>query len=170
MATNLKNLSSYNISEMPDASAYRIGIVVAEWNHDITGKLLEGAIKTLIDNKVKEENIFTSTVPGTFELTLGAQLIAENVFVDAIIAIGCVIQGETPHFDFICQGVTQGITELNIKYNIPVIFGVLTTTNLKQAQERAGGKHGNKGDEAAVTAIKMAFLQKKLESQKFVNI
>jgi 6,7-dimethyl-8-ribityllumazine synthase len=166
MASNLKNLSIYDINEMPDASAYRLGIVVSEWNYDITGKLLEGAVKTLINNKVKEDNIFTYTVPGTFELTLGAQLIAENVFVDAIIAIGCVIQGETPHFDYICQGVTQGITDLNIKYNIPVIFGVLTTNSLKQAQERAGGKHGNKGDEAAVTAIKMIALQKKIESQK----
>jgi 6,7-dimethyl-8-ribityllumazine synthase len=166
MATNLKNLSRYDINEMPDATAYRFGIVVSEWNNDITGKLLEGAINTLINNKVREDNIFTYTVPGTFELTLGVQLIAENVFVDAIIAIGCVIQGETPHFDYICQGVTQGITELNIKYNIPVIFGVLTTNNLRQAQDRAGGKHGNKGDEAAITAIKMVALQKKLENQK----
>jgi 6,7-dimethyl-8-ribityllumazine synthase len=166
MATFLKNLSSYNINEIPDASAYRFGIIVAEWNHDITGKLLEGAIKTLIINKVKEENIFTHTVPGTFELTLGAQLIAENINVDAIIALGCVIQGETPHFNFICQGVTQGLTDLNIKYNIPVIFGVLTTNSLKQAQERAGGKHGNKGDEAAITAIKMIHLQQNIEKQR----
>jgi 6,7-dimethyl-8-ribityllumazine synthase len=166
MATSLKNLSSYDINEMPDARAYRIGIVVAEWNYDITGKLLQGAVKTLLDNKVREENIVTHYVPGTFELTLGAQLIAENEYVDAIIAIGCVIQGETPHFTFICNGVAQGITELNIKYNVPVIFGVLTTNSLKQAQERAGGKYGNKGDEAAVTAIKMIALQKSLENHK----
>jgi 6,7-dimethyl-8-ribityllumazine synthase len=166
MASFLKNLSSYNVNEIPDASAYRFGIIVAEWNHDITGKLLEGAIKTLIFNKVKEENIFTHTVPGTFELTLGAQLIAENINVDAIIALGCVIQGETPHFNYICQGVAQGLTELNIKYNIPVIFGVLTTNSLKQAQERAGGKHGNKGDEAAITAIKMIHLQQNIEKQR----
>jgi 6,7-dimethyl-8-ribityllumazine synthase len=166
MATYLKNLSDYNIEEMPDASNFRVGIVFAEWNIEITGKLLEGAIKTLIINKVKEENIFTYPVPGTFELTLGAQLIAENINVDAIIAIGCVIQGETPHFNYICQGVTYGLTELNIKYNIPLIFGVLTTNNLKQAQDRAGGKHGNKGDEAAVTAIKMVSIQKKLERLK----
>ena len=165
MATFLKNLSSYNIKEIPDASAYRFGIIVAEWNHEITGKLLEGAIKTLIFNNVKEENIFTHTVPGTFELTLGVQLIAENINVDAIIALGCVIQGETPHFNYICQGVTQGLTDLNIKYNIPVIFGVLTTNSLKQAQERAGGKHGNKGDEAAITAIKMIHLQQNIEKQ-----
>jgi 6,7-dimethyl-8-ribityllumazine synthase len=166
MASNLKNLSSYNINDIPDASSFRFGIVVSEWNNEITGKLLEGTINTLIKNRVKEDNIFTYTVPGAFELTLGVQLIAENVFVDAIIAIGCVIQGETPHFDYICQGVTQGLTNLNIKYNIPVIFGVLTTNNLKQAQERAGGKHGNKGDEAAITAIKMINLQKKIEMQR----
>jgi len=170
MATNLKNLSSYKIEEMPDASNFKIGIVFAEWNIDITGKLLEGAIKTLTDNKVKEDNIFTYPVPGTFELTLGAQLIAENINVDAIIAIGCVIQGETPHFDYICQGVTYGIAELNIKYNIPFIFGVLTTNNLEQAQDRAGGRHGNKGDEAAVTALKMVSIQMKLEKQKNENI
>ncbi len=163
MATNLKNLSIYNTDEMPDASEYRIGIVVAEWNQEITGKLLEGAVETLLKNKVKSENIYKQQVPGTFELTLGAQLIAENVNVDAIIVLGCVIQGETRHFDFICQGVTQGITDLNIKYNIPFIFGVLTTQNQKQALERAGGKHGNKGDEAAYTALKMVQLQKNLE-------
>ena len=166
MASNLKNLSSYNINEIPDAGSFRFGIVVSEWNNDITGRLLEGAVDTLTKNRVKEDNIFTYAVPGTFELTLGAQLIAENVFVDAIIAIGCVIQGETPHFNYICQGVTQGLTDLNIKYNIPVVFGVLTTNNLKQAQERAGGKHGNKGDEAAITAIKMIHLQKKIEQLK----
>jgi 6,7-dimethyl-8-ribityllumazine synthase len=166
MASTLKNLSEYNFNEMPDAHNFRIGIVVAEWNHEITGKLLEGAIQTLVNNKVREENIFSYFVPGTFELTLGAQLVAENVFVDGIIVLGCVIRGETPHFDFICQGVTQGITDLNIKYNIPVIFGVLTTGNLKQAQERAGGKHGNKGDEAAVTAIKMVHLQREMEKSK----
>jgi 6,7-dimethyl-8-ribityllumazine synthase len=163
MATNLKNLSIYNTDEMPDASEYRIGIVVAEWNQEITGKLLEGAVETLLKNKVKSENIYKQQVPGTFELTLGAQLIAENVNVDAIIVLGCVIQGETRHFDFICQGVTQGITDLNIKYNIPFIFGVLTTQNQKQALERAGGKHGNKGDEAAYTALKMVQLQKNME-------
>lgn len=163
MATFLKNLSDYNINEMPDSKEYRIGIVVSEWNNGITDKLLEGAIQTLLENQVKETNIYISHVPGTFELTLGAQLVAENVHIDAIIALGCVIKGETPHFDFICQGVTKGITDLNIKYNIPFIFGVLTTENLKQAQERAGGKHGNKGDEAAVTALKMIGLQKNLE-------
>lgn len=166
MASSLKNLSSYNKDEMPDATGFRVGVVVAEWNHEITGKLLAGTVDTLLKNKVKEQDIFVHYVPGTFELTLGAQLIAENIAVDAIIVLGCVIQGETRHFDFICQGVTQGITELNIKYNIPVIFGVLTTGNLRQAQERAGGKHGNKGDEAAITAVKMINLQKVIENNK----
>jgi 6,7-dimethyl-8-ribityllumazine synthase len=166
MASILKNLSDYKMEDVPDGSLFRIGIVVAEWNINITGKLAEGAVQTLTKHQVKEQNIFMHMVPGTFELTLGAQLIAENICVDAIIAIGCVIQGETPHFDYICQGVTQGITELNIKYNIPVIFGVLTTANLKQAQERAGGKHGNKGDEAAITALKMIGLQQALEKNR----
>jgi len=103
------------------------------------------------------------TVPGTFELTLGAQLMAEKE-VDAVICLGCVIQGETPHFDYICQGVTQGITQLNMNYNIPIVFGVLTTNTLEQAQDRSGGKHGNKGDEAAITAIKMVQLKRDLEA------
>jgi 6,7-dimethyl-8-ribityllumazine synthase len=120
-------------------------------------------VQTLLNNGVSETNIHVSQVPGTFELTLGAQLLAENINLDAVIVLGCVIQGETRHFDFICQGVTQGITDLNIKYNIPFIFGVLTTDTMQQAQDRAGGKHGNKGDEAAYTALKMIDLQKKLE-------
>ena len=163
MATHLKNLSDYNVNEMPDAIEYRVGIVVSEWNDSITGKLLDGSVHTLLKNKVRETNIHISRVPGTFELTLGAQLLAENINLDAVIALGCVIQGETRHFDFICHSVTQGITDLNIKYNIPFIFGVLTTENFQQAEERAGGRHGNKGDEAAITAIKMIGLQKSLE-------
>jgi len=162
MATSLKNLSSYNSDQMPDASDYRIGIVVSEWNTGITGALCKGAIETLIKNGVAEENIIKKDVPGTFELTLGAQLLAENFSLDAIIVLGCVIQGETRHFDFICQGVTYGITKLNIKYDMPIVFGVLTTDSLQQAQDRAGGKHGNKGDEAAVTALKMVDLKRNL--------
>lgn len=163
MATALKNLSDYDIHSVPDASAMRFGIVVAEWNNDVTEALYRGAEQILIKHGAKPENIIKRYVPGTFELTLGAQLIAETGQVDAVIVLGTVIQGETRHFDFICQGVTQGITELNIKYNIPFIFGVLTTDNKQQALDRAGGKHGNKGDEAAVTAIKMVSLKKELE-------
>ena len=159
MATALKNLSDYDINSVPDASGMRFGIVVAEWNNEITEALYLGAEKTLLKHGAKQENIIKRYVPGTFELTLGAQLMAETGQVDAVIVLGTVIQGETRHFDFICHGVTQGITELNIKYNLPFIFGVLTTDNKQQALDRAGGKHGNKGDEAAVTAIKMVDLK-----------
>lgn len=155
MATNLKNLSEYNPEEIPFAGKMKFGIVVSEWNHEITGNLLKEACNTLIKNGVKPVNIFQRYVPGSFELSFGCKLFAEQCKVDAIIALGCVIQGETRHFDFICQSVTQGITELNLKFNIPVIFGLLTTNTLQQAKDRAGGKYGNKGDEAAVTAIKM---------------
>ncbi len=166
MATSLKNLSDYNIQSVANAVQMKFGIVVAEWNTEITESLYTGAYNTLIKHGAKAENIIKKYVPGTFELTLGAQLIAENTDVDAIIVLGCVIQGETRHFDFICQGVTQGITQINIQYNLPVIFGVLTTDNQQQAIDRAGGKHGNKGDEAAITAIKMVSLQQSLESNE----
>jgi 6,7-dimethyl-8-ribityllumazine synthase len=126
--------------------------------------LLDGAVSTLKKHGTEERNIVVKHVPGSFELTLGAQFLAEYDDLDAVICLGCVIQGETPHFSYICQGVTQGITQLNMEYNIPFIFGVLTTNNQQQAIDRAGGKHGNKGDEAAVTAIKMAALQKDMES------
>ena len=157
MAT--KNLSEYDLATVPSAEAMKFGIVVAEWNYEITGVLAQGAVDTLKRHGAKDENIIVKHVPGTFELTIGAQYMAEFAKVDAIIVLGCVIQGETRHFDFICQGVTQGITSLNIKYNKPFIFGVLTTDNQQQALDRAGGKLGNKGDEAAITAIKMLALQ-----------
>jgi 6,7-dimethyl-8-ribityllumazine synthase len=160
MAT--KNLSEYDSTSVPSASEMKFGIVVAEWNYEITGALAQGAIDTLTKHGARDENIIVKHVPGTFELTLGAQYLAEFSNVDAIIVLGCVIQGETRHFDFICAGVTQGITSLNIKYNKPFIFGVLTTGNQQQALDRAGGKLGNKGDEAAVTAIKMLALRNDL--------
>nr|WP_233378585.1 6,7-dimethyl-8-ribityllumazine synthase [Maribellus sp. CM-23] len=136
------------------------GIVVAEWNWEITSALAEGAIDTLKKHGAAEENITVKYVPGTFELPLGGQFFAEMANVDAVILLGCVIQGETRHFDYICEGVTQGTKDLNLKYNKPFIFGVLTTNDEQQALDRAGGKHGNKGDEAAVTAIKMVGLQR----------
>jgi 6,7-dimethyl-8-ribityllumazine synthase len=142
-----------------------IGIVVSEWNSEITNALLDSAVKTLLSKGAEKENIIVRYVPGSFELTLGAQLMAENSDLDAIICLGCVIQGETKHFDYICQGVTHGITSLNMEYNMPVIFGVLTTDNMEQAKDRAGGKHGNKGEEAAITAIKMVALQRELEDE-----
>lgn len=157
------NLSDYNHSGVPSASEMRFGIVVSDWNSDITMALLEGALSTLRKHDAANSNIIIKHVPGSFELTLGAQFIAEYDDVDAVICLGCVIQGETPHFTFICQGITQGITQLNLEYNIPFIFGVLTVDNRQQAIDRAGGKHGNKGDEAAITAIKMAALQRNME-------
>lgn len=161
MAT--RDLSAYDPKAVPDASEMRFGIVVSDWNSEITGALLSGAMKTLSLHGVKSDNIVVRHVPGTFELTLGGQWLAEYDDLDGVICLGCVIQGETPHFTYICQGVTQGITQLNLDYNIPFVFGVLTTLTREQALERAGGIHGNKGDEAAVTAIRMAALQLDME-------
>ncbi len=162
MATSLKNLSEYDPSKVPSANSMKIGVVVAEWNDKITFALRDGAVETLIKLGAEVNDITVDYVPGTFELTAGARAFAQTGLYDAVIVLGCVIQGETPHFDFICSGVTQGITQLNTQYDIPFIFGVLTTENLQQALDRAGGKHGNKGDEAAITAIKMVDLFKRL--------
>src|SRR4051812_48626854 len=164
MATQLKNLSDFSNTTIPAAGPYRFGIVVAEWNAKITGALYEGAYQSLIDNGVLADNIFTYPVPGSFELTSGADILLKNKDLDAVICLGCVIQGETRHFDFICAAVANGVTNVAIKYSKPVIFGVLTTDNQQQAIDRAGGKHGNKGDEAAVTAIKMAKMAETLGS------
>jgi 6,7-dimethyl-8-ribityllumazine synthase len=160
MSSANKNLSSVEGSKVPDAKEFKFGIVWSEWNHEITSALKEGALNTLLRNGALRENIIIKQVPGSFELTLGAQYMVENANVDAVICLGCVIQGETRHFDFICDAVAKGITDLNIKYNKPFIFGVLTPDNQQQAADRAGGKHGNKGDEAAVTAIKMLALRR----------
>lgn len=157
MAT--KDLSAYDINSVPSAESMSFGIVVAEWNWEITSALAQGAIDTLKKHGATDENISVKYVPGTFELPLGGQYFAELDNVDAVILLGCVIQGETRHFDYICEGVTQGTKDLNLKYNKPFIFGVLTTDNEQQAIDRAGGKLGNKGDEAAVTAIKMLDLK-----------
>jgi 6,7-dimethyl-8-ribityllumazine synthase len=142
------------------------GLVVSEWNPAITDALLEGAYNTLVANGAHPSNIIVKHVPGSFELVLGGQFFAEYTEVDAIICLGCIIQGETPHFTYICQGVTNGIAQLNMEYNIPFIFGVLTTENFEQARERAGGKHGNKGEEAAAVAIKMVALQESMEKEE----
>jgi 6,7-dimethyl-8-ribityllumazine synthase len=158
------NLSEYNPESVPDAGKMRFGIVVSDWNREVTWALLNGTVSTLKKHGAADKNIIVKHVPGSFELTLGAQFLAEYDDLDAVICLGCVIQGETPHFTYICQGVTQGVTQLNMEYNIPFVFGVLTTNSQQQAIDRAGGKHGNKGDEAAVTAIKMAALQQELES------
>lgn len=164
MATNLKNLSVFE-SEVPSARGMKFGIVVAEWNWQVTGALLEGAVALLREKGCAESDILVKKVPGTFELSMGAQFMCDYTDSDAVIALGCVIQGETRHFDFICQGVTQGINHVMLDYNTPVAFGVLTTDNLQQALDRAGGKHGNKGAEAAGTAIKMVALQREMDAQ-----
>lgn len=160
MATGLRGLSSYDRNQMPDASGMKFGIVVSEWNNEITYALRDGALDTLLKLGTLPDDISVIIVPGSFELTFGAKLLADTGSFDAVICLGCVIQGETKHFDYICQSVTQGITSLNLSTGIPVIFGVLTTNNIEQARDRAGGKHGNKGEEAAVTAIKMVALKK----------
>jgi 6,7-dimethyl-8-ribityllumazine synthase len=159
MASSLKSLSDFNHTHIPNGAGMRVGIVVAEWNIEITGALRDGALKTLVDNGVLADDITVKYVPGSFELTLGAQFLCEDKNIDAVICLGCVIQGETRHFDFICDAVAHGVTNVSLKYNKPVIFGMLTPNTLQQAQDRAGGKHGNKGDEAAVTAIKMVHLK-----------
>ena len=156
MATALHNLSDYDFDKVPDASNMCFGIVVAEWNPEITGALLEGTVSTLEKHGALPENIIVKTVPGSFELVYGASQMTRNDRYDAIIVLGSVIRGETPHFDYICQGVTQGISQLNATNDIPIVYGLLTTDNLQQAKDRSGGRFGNKGDECAVVAIKMA--------------
>lgn len=162
MATNLKNLSDFSHIEIPSAEHFKFGIVVAQWNAEITNALYRGAYDFLVKHQVSEENIITVQVPGSYELTSGADMLLMVKKVNAVICLGCVIQGETRHFDFICNAVANGITQVSIKHNKPVIFGVLTTDNIQQAQDRAGGKHGNKGEEAAVTAIQMAEIRRTL--------
>ena len=163
MSSTKNNLSSVQSANIPDASDYVIGIVWSEWNSDITVQMKDAAVETLLSHGVDLENIIIKSVPGSFELTLGAQWIAENTEADAVICIGCVIQGETKHFDFICHAVANGITSLNIEFSIPFVFGVLTTDNQEQALARSGGKHGNKGIEAAHTALKMLALEDSFE-------
>lgn len=163
MATALKNLSDYDKSTVPSATEMKFAIVISEWNEKITEALYKGAFQTLVKHGANPDNILKKYVPGSFELTSGSKFIAENTDVDAVICLGCVIRGGTPHFDYVCQGVTQGITSLNLSYNIPFIFGLLTTDDEQQALDRAGGIHGNKGDEAAITAIKMVGLKNSLK-------
>ena len=156
MATT--NLSYYDKTTIPNAKNLRFGIVVSEWNDSITENLFKGAEQTLIDNGAEQQNIVRFNVPGSFELVYGCKKMLETQSVDAVIAIGTVIQGETKHFDFVCEGVIQGIKDLNIIYDVPTIFCVLTDNTLQQSIDRSGGKHGNKGVECAIAAIKMAVL------------
>ncbi|REG87766.1 6,7-dimethyl-8-ribityllumazine synthase [Winogradskyella sediminis] len=165
MATVNHNLSAYDKTTIPNAKDFRFGIVVSEWNDKITEGLWQGAFDALLDCGAVKENIVRWNVPGAFELTYGASRMSKSIYagsgmLDAIIVIGCVIQGETKHFDFVCEGVTQGIKDLNVKGDIPVIFCVLTDNTEQQSIDRSGGIHGNKGTEAAIAAIKMAALRK----------
>lgn len=161
MATSTKNLSEYDQTTIPNAKDFRFGIVVSQWNQNITHGLKQGALSTLLENGVLEQNIVIWDVPGSFELIYGSKKMIETQNVDAVISIGSVIQGETKHFDFVCEATAQGIKDLNVRTDVPVIFCVLTDNTMQQAIDRSGGKHGNKGTEAAVAAILMADLRKK---------
>ena len=161
MATENKNLSQYNKNTIPNAKDFRFGIVVSEWNDEITNGLFNGAKAALLDCGALSENIIRWDVPGSFELIYGSKRMIETQKVDCVIAIGCVIKGETMHFEFVCEGVTQGVKDLNLKYDVPTIFCLLTDNSMQQSIDRSGGKHGNKGTEAAIAAIKMVDLNRK---------
>ncbi len=158
MSSSLKNLSDFSHLQVKSAEGIKFAIVVAQWNAEITGALLAGAVDGLLKNGASEDNIQVIEVPGSYELISGADIALRNKQFGAVICLGCVIQGETRHFDFICDAVANGIANVGIKHNKPVIFGVLTTDNMQQALDRAGGKHGNKGEEAAITAIQMCHI------------
>jgi len=161
MSSSLKNLSDFSHIEVGNAKGLKFAIVVSQWNSQVTGALLDGAVSGLLKHGALEADIEVVQVPGSFELISGADIVFRKEALDAVICLGCVIQGETRHFDFICDAVGHGIANVAIKYNKPAIFGVLTTDNLAQALDRAGGKHGNKGEEAAITAIQMTLISKK---------
>lgn len=165
MATAFHNLSDYNPESVPSAEAMRFGIVVSEWNDNITGALMQGAVDTLKKHGAAEENIVVLTVPGSFELVYGATQMVKTGRLDAVIAIGCVVRGDTPHFDYICQGTTEGLALLNKEFPVPVIYGLLTCNTMEQAEMRAGGSLGNKGDECAITAIKMVDYKHRLQEK-----
>ncbi len=160
MATANKNLSAYDKNAIPNAKDLRFGIVVSEWNGEITEALFEGAREALLDCGAQPEHLLRWNVPGSFELTYGCKKMIQTQSVDAIIAIGSVIRGETSHFDFVCSATAQGIMDLNVNHDVPVIFCVLTDDNIQQSRDRSGGKHGNKGAEAAIVAIQMAVIGK----------
>lgn len=158
MSTQQSNLSDYDMSNVPSGDNLSIGLVVSEWNEDITESLYKGAYDTLVECGVLSNNIKRINVPGSFELVYGSKkMIQSNV--DVVIAIGCVIKGKTEHFNYICQSVSNGIIDLNINFNTPVVFCVLTDNNKQQSVDRSGGKHGNKGVEAAITALKLSVIK-----------
>ena len=164
MATKNQNISTYDPSTVPSGKGMRFGIVVSEWNNSITDALLDGALSTLKSNGVQEEDITVMHVPGSFELIYGTREML-RLPVDCIIAIGCVIRGDTPHFDYICEGTTYGLSRLNTLQSKPIIYGLITTHTMEQAEERCGGKHGNKGDECAITGIKMVAYHRTIEEK-----
>ena len=158
MSTNHSNLSDYDKASVPSGENLTVGLVVSEWNEDITESLYSGAYDTLVERGVISNNIKRINVPGSFELVYGSKkMIQSNV--DVVIAIGCVIKGETEHFNYICHSVSNGIIDLNINFNTPVVFCVLTDNNKQQSVDRSGGKHGNKGVEAAITALKLSAIK-----------
>ena len=158
MSTKYQNLTDYNPENVPDASAMRFAITVSEWNPDVTEKLKESTYNTLLKYGAKAENIWVIHVPGSFELIYATKRIIGSIKPDVVIGLGCIVRGDTPHFDYVCSGLTQGFAKLNAEGDIPCIFGLLTTNNLQQAIDRSGGKYGNKGEEFAIAAIKMAQL------------
>lgn len=162
MATALKNLSEYDKNTIPNGADFKVGIVVSEWNESITESLKNGAYQTFLDNGVRPENISVQYVPGTFELPLGSQLLLENTDIDGLVAIGVVIQGETRHFDFVCQGATEGLMRVGLDFQKPVMFCVLTDDNMNQSVARSGGKYGNKGVDCAISCLKMIQFKKNL--------
>ena len=159
MSTADRNLSHYDPATVPSGAGRRFALVVSEWNHAITDALRQGAHETLLKHGVKEADIVEAWVPGSFELAMGAQLLLERGGLDGVICIGSIVRGETPHFDYVCQGTTQGIAQVGLKYGVPVIFGVLTDDTMEQARDRSGGRHGNKGVDCAVAVLKMAALR-----------
>lgn len=166
MATANQNLSAYDKEKLPDASGFKVGVVVSEWNHEVTGNLLEGCRSALLDLGVKEDDLMVHWVPGSFELPLGARWLLEHGNVQGVVCLGSVIQGETRHFDFVCEAVSMGIKDVSLATGKPVIFGVLTDNTLDQAKARSGGEHGNKGTEAAVSVVKMIHLQQQITKPK----
>ena len=164
MSTKL-NKTSLEKPSVPSAEDLQIGIVVSEWNSQITDALLKGALAQLKESGCADANIIVKQVPGAYELTMGSQFMCEHTDVDAVVALGCIIKGDTPHFDFIAMGVTNGINAVALEYNTPIAFGVLTTNTLEQSQERSGGSLGNKGSEAAAVAIRMAVLKQEFEDE-----
>jgi 6,7-dimethyl-8-ribityllumazine synthase len=162
MATALTDHSSYDPKGVPDGMGMRMALVVAEWNEEITHSLAEAARKTLLHHGVREQDLLIERVPGSYELALGAKLLIESEPVDAVICIGSVIRGETPHFEYVCQATAQGIMDVNLSTGVPTIFCVLTDDTIQQARDRSGGKHGNKGVDCAVAALKMAAMRSRL--------